>query len=82
VISLQRSQIVAQLVAGELVALGGDHDQLAIRAAQKVDQMTIRRLCGNVGIDQDDGQLQRLAFLQIRLDELGPLSGDFLGDLA
>src|SRR5215467_6874473 len=59
VVTRERGQGVAQPVGGELVRLGGDHQKVAISMAQEVDQLPVRRLCGDVGVDEHNCQLER-----------------------
>src|SRR5689334_22903589 len=48
----ERRKRVAQFVAGKLVGLGGYYQKVAAHAAQEINQVAVRRLRGNVGINQ------------------------------
>src|SRR5262245_24576745 len=73
VLARERVQGMAELVAGELIGFGGDHQEVAVGVAQEVDELPVRRLCWDIGVDEHDGQLQRRAIGEIWLDELWPL---------
>src|SRR5689334_9473488 len=77
----ERSQSAAQLVAGELVSLGGDDEEIALHCTQEMDELPVRLLRRDVGIYEHDGESQGIPVLQVGLNELGPLSRDFARNL-
>src|SRR5205085_8882461 len=75
-VSSERAQGVAQLVAAEAIALGGDDGIRPAGLVQELQQVAIALLSRNADVNQCNAQREFAALLQIRLDKFGPFSGD------
>src|ERR1051326_7918807 len=76
----ERGKSTTELVVRELVRFGGDDQESAADALQKVNQLLVGLLRRNVGVNEDQRKRQSFAVFQIGLDEFGPLRGKLARD--
>src|SRR5437879_2158898 len=77
----ESAQNVVELIIRKAVAFGGDQQDLASGGAEKIEQLPIALLRGNIDVDQRDAESQRRPLVQVRLDKLRPLPRDLTRDL-
>src|SRR6266567_452007 len=77
----ESAQSIVKLIVGEPVALGGDEQEVAVGGAEEVQQLAVTLLGRDVGVDQNDAEAQRGAFVEVGFDELRPFLGNLAGNL-
>src|ERR1017187_2128894 len=69
-----------QVIARHAVTLGRDDGMRTAPGSQKFQQLAVTLLRGNVGIDERKTEGESGTLLQVRIDEAGPVLGDFARD--
>src|SRR4029077_215798 len=72
----KRAQNIVELIVRKAVTFGGDQQDRASGGVEKIEQLPIALLRGNIDVDQRDAERQRRPFVEVWLPKLWPLLRD------